>query len=244
MKIETIPLHSLHNDEHFQLMSEVDTLIEENKAEDLGISTVYPDFKQDLKAEDSALKVEESSSLTPAVNEADRLRDNTWSAIDKRIDSTLLSPIADEVPSAVALRRIVDQYGDPRASAHDVESSVLTKLVDDLLKPANAPHLAKVGITAWVPELKKENNTVISLVKERNKEIADRGNGNVKEIRLLVDPKYLKIVEIVNAYFSLGQAKPSATTFANELNQRLKKYKANIAARQTRNAKPKGTDTK
>jgi hypothetical protein len=244
MKIETIPLHSLHNDEHFQFMSEVDSLIEDNKADDLGISLVYPDFKQSLKNEDAALKVEDSSPLTPAVNQMDRLRDDTWSAIDKRIDSTLLSPIEDEVPSAVVLRRIVDQYGDPRYLAHDVESGVLTNLVADLMEPANAGHLAKVGITAWVPELKKQNDKLISLVKERNKEIAQRGSGNVKGTRILLDPKYMEIVEIVNSTFTLKLAKPAAITFTNELNQRIKKYKANITARGTRNAKSKGTDTK
>lgn len=244
MEIETIALHALHNDEHFQLMTEVDTLIEENKAEDLGITTVYPDFKQTLKAEDAALKVEESSSLTPSIKETNTLRHTTWSAIDKRIDSTLLSPIADEVPHAEALRRIVDLYGNPRGHSQEEESSILTNLTDDLLKTENATHLAKVGITAWAPELKKQNDALISLVKQRNKEIAERGNGSVKSVRTLLDPKYLKIVDMVNATFTLEVAKPAATTFVNELNQRIKKYNTIIAARKTRNAKPKGTGNK
>jgi hypothetical protein len=241
MKIETIDLHALHNDEHFQFMSEVDSLIEDNKADDLGISEEYPGFRQALNAEDSALKVEDSSSLTPAINKADGLRDRTWSAIDKKIDATILSPIDDEVTSAIALRRVVDLYGDPRKLANDVESGILTNLTDDLLKPANATHLAKVGLATWASELKKENDAVISLVKQRNKELAQRGSGNVKETRIFLDPIYLKIVEIVNASFTLKVNKPGATTFVNELNLRIKKYKTNMAARETRNAKDKGT---
>jgi hypothetical protein len=245
-KIETIDLAALHNDEHYQFMSEVDASIGTTKAAELNAATAYPLFQQALKDEDAAMKVDVGSSLSAELQALDKQRGNTWNAINKRIDSAVICPFADEVASGKVLERIFNQYGDPREVGDNKTSSVITKLVTELLQAGNATHLEKVCVATWVSELGNENASFIDKVKLRNTEESERPNGDVRVARQVVDPLYKIIVSKVNDSFFLNEAKPVAIPFANELNLRIKKYKAIIAARETLNSKKKkkssGTD--
>jgi hypothetical protein len=239
-KIETIDLSGLHQDEHFQFMTEVDSLIgNTTNATDLGFGAVYPLFQNVLTAEGAAMKVEQGSSLTPVIEALDEKRDKTWNAIHKRIQSTLISPFDTEETSASTLNRIMIKYGDPRDLNYNEASSAYAKLLQDLLLPANTADLAAVCINTWVPELSKQNVQFIALIKQRNTEVSSRGTGDVTSMRALVDVQYLDLVDKVNSTFSLGLNKPIATTFVNELNLRVKKYNTAIKTRASLRAKAK-----
>lgn len=242
-RIENLNLAKLHNNEHYQFMTDVDLLILKCTASELGLDNTYPQFKQALAAEETALRAENGSSRSEALATFDVNRDQTWNAISLRVKSALLSPIADEVASAKAVQRIIDQYGDLRSLPYNEESAALTNLVNDLQKPENSAHLDKVAIKTWVPILKQENDDFIALFNERNQELSGRDSGNARAARLKLDPLYREMVDTVNAAFMLKLTKPAATGFANELNEKIKYYETSLATRRGTKKDNGKTDT-
>lgn len=233
-KVEKINLAPLRNNEHSQFMTDVDKMITTLQASELGIDDLYPGFKSALNSEDTAMRIELGSIKSKTVEECDKQRGNTWSAISMRTNSALLSPFANEVASAEVIRRAIDLYGDVRTLTYNEESSATTNLVSDLLLPANAEHLNRVGIQRWVPELKSENEQFQVAFKDRNNEFAGRESGDVRAIRAQIDPIYEQIVEKINASIMMKLAKPVASTFVIQLNKQIKYNKTTLASRGSR----------
>lgn len=236
-KISTFNLHPLRNGEHYQFMSYLDAAIKKYAADVLGLKDVYPIFVSALAKENNALKIEQGSGITPEVSDGDKTRDRTWRCAELRIESALISPITEEVESAMVIKRIFDNYGDIRKHPIDQESGEMTNFVEDLMKPANVSHLQNVHLTNIIPLMDSENKDVIERSDDRNIEIAKRNGDNVKVTRAEVDPIYNEMVEIINASITLKLAKPETENFVNELNTRIKDYEAVIAARETNNSK-------
>lgn len=216
-------------------MTDVETLIVKHTAAELGIDGIFTSFKNALTAEDTALRVELGSSRSKTIEEQDKLRDKTWNAIYTRTKSSLLSPMDDEVASAEVVMRILDLNGDIRNLPYNEESAAMSALTTNLLLPANATHLEKVGITAWVNLLKTQNEEFQTLFNERNAEFAGRTSGDVRAARRAVDPLYEQIVDRINALLILGTAKPVASIFTADLNERISYYKTTLTARSSRN---------
>jgi hypothetical protein len=236
-KIEKINLAPLRNNEHFQFMTDVDKMITTSQASELGIDSLYPDFKSALNAEDAAMRVELGSIKSKTIEECDKQGGNTWSAISMRTNSALLSPFPNEVASAEIIRRAIDLYGDVRTLTYNEESAATTNLVADLLLPVNAEHLNRVGIQRWVAELKNENEQFQTAFNDRNTEFAGREIGDVRAIRGQIDPVYEKIIEKMNASIVMEVAKPAAISFASALNEKIKYYKTTLASRSSRGKK-------
>jgi hypothetical protein len=233
-KLETIALTRLRNNEHFQFMTDVDQLITTFQPSELAIETLYPAFKSALTSQDAAMRVEIGSIKSKSIEELDKLRDKTWNAISLRIKATQLSPLDNEAESAEVIRRIIDLYGDIRTKSYNEESAGISNLVADLQKPENTDHINRVGIQRWVMELKKQNDDFQSVFNERNSELASRESGDVRAIRLQIDPLYEKIAERINATIVMELAKPAAFSFINELNEKIAYYKTTLVARVAR----------
>lgn len=242
-KLETIALTRFRNNEHFQFMTDVDQLITTQKPSELGIDNLYPSFKAALTAEDSAMRVELGSLKSKSIEELDTLRDKTWNAISIRVNATLLSPLANEAESAEVIRRIIDLYGDIRAKSYNEESAGISNLVADLQLPANADHVNKVGIQRWVAELKNQNDQFQAVFNDRNAEFAGRESGDVRAIRLQIDPIYEKIVDRINASVVMEVAKPAASIFISQLNEKIKYYKTTLVSRSSRSKTEETTPT-
>ncbi len=234
-QINSIRLHSLRNNEHFQFMTDVKNSIETATPAALGVEPAYPGFKTKYERLNTALAVDRGSTLTEKVHISDDKRDRYWSALGGRLRATLLCPIAEEVEAAKALKRIFDLYGNVREMSYNEETAALTNLVEDYEKPKNAALCQTVGITHWVAGLKQENNNTQELINARNAELANKESGDVKAERAEIDPEYDKIVERLNAMATLEMASPEAQDFIRQLNQRIKYYENTISIRTGRN---------
>ena len=230
-RIDVINLSRLHNNEHFQFMTDVQGLIGSHGAATLGIEAHYPPFEQALAEEGVALRVEQGNILSKQIAELDKLRDRTWSASSARVKATLLSPNPEDITSAEVILRIIDRYGDMRNMSYNDESAALTNLVKDMQLPENAPHLDRNGITAWVNELKGQNEQCQALLNQRNAIEAQKASGNVRMVRRMVDPLYKAMVDTINALMVLGTASPAAIAFAGHLNEQIDRYRLSLNMR-------------
>ena len=233
-KLEEIALSRMRNTEHFQFMTDVNQLITTATPLELGIDGLYPSFSTALAAEDSALRTELGSIRSKTIDDLDTLRDTTWSAILLRVKSTLLSPIQTEAESALIIQRIIDLYGDLRAITYNEETAAISNLVSNLMLPAYSTHLSVIGIFTWVNELKMQNEQFQTVFNDRNAEFADRESGDVRAVRILIDPIYRKISDRINASVVLETAKPAAGIFISQLNEKIKYYKTTLVSRVSR----------
>jgi hypothetical protein len=232
--IENITLTRLRNNEHFQFMTDVDRSITSIQPTELGIDTTYPAFKAALSAEEIALRAEAGSLKSKPLDQLDKLRDKTWQAILLRVKAAKLSPFANEAESAEVVQRIIDKYGDVRSLSYNEETAAITNLVTDLQATALTDHLNRLVIQRWVAELKNENEKFQALFNERNTELAGRPSGDVRAVRLQIDPLYTRIVDKINASIVLEIAKPAAITFISLLNEKIKYYKTTLVSRETK----------
>lgn len=236
-KIESINLHALRNNEHFQFMTDFDVLVTNIQPIELGIEGLYPEFKTTLETEDATMRTELGSSRSKIIEELDSLRDRTYKAMVARLNATLLSPIEAEAESARLVKRIFDLYGDVRALSYNEESAAISNLISDLVLPVNAAHLGQMGMTHWANELKNQNDQFQSEFNRRNTELSGRQSGDVRSIRIQIDQLYNKIVEKINASIILEVAKPVVYRFVDELNEKIKYYQTTLAARNGRSKK-------
>jgi len=88
-----------------------------------------------------------------------------------------------------------------------------------------------------VAALKDQNQVFQDIFNERNTELSERGNGDVRSVRLVIDPLYEKIIERINATITLNMAAESVEAFVNELNEKIKYYKVQLSIRAGRNNK-------
>lgn len=243
IKIEAISLARLRHNEHHQFMSDFNALITKHTATELGIDSEVPEFNTSIGVQETAMRMEMGSSKSKSIEQLDLVRDKTWNAINLKVKATILSPFADEVASAEVIMRIIDNFGDIRSQSYNEESTSMTNLLTSLMLRTNASHLQKIGITAWVAEMKKQNDEFQAAFNERNTEYAGRENGDVRITRKAIDPIYNRIVDKINASVILGVAKPAVATFVGEVNEMISYYKTTIAARNGR-SKEKENDEK
>jgi hypothetical protein len=240
-KIEYIAISRLRNPEHFQFVSDVDTLIQKTAEDTLAITDLYMPFKEAFSEETARMKIELGSRYSSQIIEADKLRDKTWNSIHYRLKGTVLCPIEAEVNAGLIILRVVDGFGDVRNRSYKEETGLLNRLISVLLADDNLPHLNTIGITSWVHALSQQNKDFENLINDRNEELANRLKGDVRESRMLVDPLYLEIVDHINALITLKMAKPGVEPFVKQLNQFIRYYITTIDIREGRKeAKKKG----
>ncbi len=234
LKISKLVLRKLRNSEYFQYMSDFKSLIELITPAVVHSEEEFTTFNAVFTKLDEELRVDKGSVLTEQLQALDLGRDNTWRAIDARIAATLLCPVEKEVEAAKRLERVFDLYGDIRKISYNEETAALSNLIGDLEEEANAGFVTTTGLTKWVNALKDQNIAFKAKQNERDTEIANKNSGNVKAVRIKLDPVYELIVERVNAMVSLNMVTPEIENFIKELNQKIKTIETTLAAREGR----------
>ncbi|HPF52202.1 MAG TPA: DUF6261 family protein [Draconibacterium sp.] len=231
-KILNLLLYKLRNGEYFQFMSDFKNLLDVLTPAAIHSEAEFADFDAALTRLDDELRVDQGSVLTQEIQNIDLDRDNVWRAIDMRINATLLCTIQEETEAAKRLRRLFDLYGDIRRLSYNEETAGLTNLTGDLAKRENTGFVNTCGLNVWVSRLTELNEAFKAKQNERDTELANKNSGNVKAVRVDIDPLYQLMVERVNALVSLNMQTPEMENFIRELNQKIKTLENTLAARE------------
>jgi len=230
-KIEEVALSRFRNNEHFQYLTEVDRLVNANQVSALNLDSIYPEFKNLLNKEDNAMRTELGSIRSKTIEKFDALRDNSWKAIYLRVKANELSPIAAEVESAQIIKRAFDLYGDVRSLSYNEESAAINNLTNDLMQQPRWDHVTRLGLQQWVAELRSANDQFQSNFNLRSTEFSGRESGNVRAIRLQIDPIYSRMVNRINASIELNIASYQVDNFTKELNEKIRYYQIRVNTR-------------
>ena len=225
-EIYDINIQRMNNGAHFTFVSNILARAEADTAVKGKASELVSNFKVAVAAEDEALKISQKSLLTDDITKADSDRDALYAGYKKAVEAFLAMPIADMAQAAKVLAQHIKDYKINTAGQLDKETGLLVNFITDLEDKYSA-QVAKLGLTAFVTNLKEANERVRMLTLQRTNEKMGVTVGALKAARTASDDAYRALVKMVNA-LALVYGEKDYTAFIDYANTEITHYKREV----------------
>lgn len=225
-EIYDINIQRMNNGAHFTFVSNILARAEADTAVNGKASELVSNFKVAVAAEDEALKISQKSLLTDDIAKADIDRDALYAGYKKAVEAFLAMPIADMAQAAKVLAQHIKDYKINTADQLDKETGLLVNFISDL-EDKYAAQVAKLGLTAFVTNLKEANERVRTLTLQRTNEKIGITVGALKAARTASDDAYRALVKMVNA-LALVYGEKDYTAFIDYANTEITHYKREV----------------
>ena len=225
-EIYDINIQRMNNGAHFTFVSNILARAEADTAVKGKASELVSNFKTAVSAEDEALKISQKSLLTDEIAKADSNRDALYAGYKKAVEGFLAMPIADMAQAAKVLAQHIKDYKINTADQLDKETGLLVNFISDL-EDKYAAQVAKLGLTAFVTNLKEANERVRMLTLQRTNEKMGVTVGALKAARTASDDAYRALVKMVNA-LALVYGEKDYTAFIDYANTEITHYKREV----------------
>ena len=225
-EIYDINIQRMTNGAHFTIVSNILARAEADTAVKEKASELVSNFKTAVSAEDEALKISQKSLLTDEIAKADSDRDALYAGYKKAVEGFLAMPIADMAQAAKILSQHIKDYKINTADQLDKETGLLVNFISDL-EDKYAAQVAKLGLTAFVINLKEANERVRTLTLQRTNEKIGITVGALKTARTASDDAYHALVKMVNA-LALVFGEKDYTAFIDYVNTEVTHYKREV----------------
>lgn len=225
-EIYDINIQRMNNGAHFTFVSNILARAEADTAVKGKASELVSNFKVAVAAEDEALKISQKSLLTDDIAKADIDRDALYAGYKKAVEAFLAMPIADMAQAAKVLAQHIKDYKINPAGQLDKETGLLVNFITDLEDKYSA-QVAKLGLTAFVTNLKEANERVRMLTLQRTNEKMGVTVGALKAARTSSDDAYRALVKMVNA-LALVFGEKDYTAFIDYVNTEVTHYKREV----------------
>lgn len=231
-EIYDINIQRMNNGAHFTFVSNILARAEADTAVKGKASELVSNFKVAVAAEDEALKISQKSLLTDDIAKADIDRDALYAGYKKAVEAFLAMPIADMAQAAKVLAQHIKDYKINTAGQLDKETGLLVNFITDLEDKYSA-QVAKLGLTAFVTNLKEANERVRMLTLQRTNEKMGVTVGALKAARTASDDAYRALVKMVNALaFVFGEK--DYTAFIDYVNTEVTHYKREVIGQKSK----------
>ena len=225
-EIYDINIQRMNNGAHFTFVSNILARAEADTAVKGKAAELVSNFKAAVRAEDEALKISQKSLLTDDIAKADIDRDALYAGYKKAVEAFLAMPIADMAQAAKVLAQHIKDYKINTAGQLDKETGLLVNFITDLEDKYSA-QVAKLGLTAFVTNLKEANERVRMLTLQRTNEKMGVTVGALKAARTASDDAYRALVKMVNA-LALVYGEKDYTAFIDYANTEITHYKREV----------------
>lgn len=225
-EIYDINIQRMNNGAHFTFVSNILARAEADTAVKGKASELVSNFKAAVAAEDEALKISQKSLLTDEIAKADSDRDALYAGYKKAVEGFLAMPIADMAQAAKILSQHIKDYKINTADQLDKETGLLVNFITDL-EGKYSEQVAKLGLTAFVTNLKEANERVRTLTLQRTNEKISITVGALKTARTASDDAYRALVKMVNA-LALVFGEKDYTAFIDYVNTEVTHYKREV----------------
>lgn len=225
-EIYHINIQRMNNGAHFTFVSNILARAEADTTVKGKASELVSNFKAAVTAEDEALKISQKSLLTDEIAKADSDRDALYAGYKKAVEGFLAMPIADMAQAAKILSQHIKDYKINTADQLDKETGLLVNFISDL-EDKYAAQVAKLGLTAFVTNLKEANERVRTLTLQRTNEKISITVGALKTARTASDDAYRALVKMVNA-LALVFGEKDYTAFIDYVNTEITHYKREV----------------
>ena len=237
-EIYDINIQRMNNGAHFTFVSNILARTEADTAVKEKASELVSNFKTAVSAEDEALKISQKSLLTDEIAKADSDRDALYAGYKKAVEGFLAMPIADMAQAAKVLAQHIKDYKINTAGQLDKETGLLVNFVSDL-EDKYAAQVAKLGLTAFVTNLKEANERVRTLTLQRTNEKIGITVGALKAARTASDDAYRALVKMVNA-LALVFGEKDYSSFIDYVNTEITHYKREVIGQKAKNPSTSG----
>ena len=225
-EINDISLPRMNNGAHFTFVSNILARVESDTAVKGKAADQVSNFKAAVAAEDEALKISQKSLLTDDIAKADNDRDALYAGYKKAVEAFLAMPIADMAQAAKVLAQHIKDYKINTAGQLDKETGLLVNFITDL-EDKYSVQVAKLGLTAFVTNMKEANERVRTLTLQRTNEKMGVTVGALKAARTSSDDAYRALVKMVNA-LALVFGEKDYTAFIDYANTEITHYKREV----------------
>lgn len=231
-EIYDINIQRMNNGAHFTFVSNILARAEADTAVKGKASELVSNFKVAVAAEDEALKISQKSLLTDDIAKADIDRDALYAGYKKAVEAFLAMPVADMAQAAKVLAQHIKDYKINTAGQLDKETGLLVNFITDLEDKYSA-QVAKLGLTAFVTNLKEANERVRMLTLQRTNEKMGVTVGALKAARTSSDDAYRALVKMVNA-LALVFGEKDYTAFIDYVNTEVTHYKREVIGQKSK----------
>ena len=225
-EIYDINIQRMNNGAHFTFVSNILARAEADTTVKGKVSELVSNFKAAVAAENETLKISQKSLLTDEIAKADIDRDALYAGYKKAVEGFLAMPIANMAQAAKILSQHIKDYKINTADQLDKETGLLVNFISDL-EDKYAAQVAKLGLTAFVTNLKKANERVRTLTLQRTNEKIGITVGALKTARTASDDAYRALVKMVNA-LALVFGEKDYTAFIDYVNTEITHYKREV----------------
>ena len=225
-EIYDINIQRMNNGAHFTFVSNILARAEADTTVKGKASELVSNFKAAVTAEDEALKISQKSLLTDEIAKADNDRDALYAGYKKAVEAFIAMPIADMAQAAKVLAQHIKDYKINTADQLDKETGLLVNFISDL-EDKYATQVAKLGLTAFVTNLKEANERVRTLTLQRTNEKIGITVGALKTARTASDDAYRALMKMVNA-LALVFGEKDYTAFIDYVNTEITHYKREV----------------
>ena len=225
-EVYDINIQRMNNGAHFTFVSNILARAEADTAVKGKASELVSNFKAAVAAEDEALKISQKSLLTDDIAKADNDRDALYAGYKKAVEAFLAMPIADMAQAAKVLAQHIKDYKINTADQLDKETGLLVNFITDL-EGKYSEQVAKLGLTAFVTNMKEANERVRTLTLQRTNEKMGVTVGALKTARTATDDAYRALVKVVNA-LALVFGEKDYTAFIDYVNTEITHFKREV----------------
>lgn len=240
-EIYDINIQRMNNGAHFTFVSNILARAEADTAVKGKAADQVNNLKAAVSAEDEALKISQKSLLTDEIAKADNDRDALYAGYKKAVEGFLAMPIADMAQAAKILSQHIKDYKINTADQLDKETGLLVNFITDL-EDKYATQVAKLGLTAFVTNLKEANERVRTLTLQRTNEKIGITVGALKTARTASDDAYRALVKMVNA-IALVFGEKDYTAFIDYVNTEVTHYKREVIGQKAKAPSTSGSSS-
>lgn len=225
-EIYDINIQRMNNGAHFTFVSNILARAEADTTVKGKATDQVNNLKAAVNAEDEALKISQKSLLTDDIAKADSDRDALYAGYKKAVEAFLAMPIADMAQAAKVLAQHIKDYKINTADQLDKETGLLVNFITDL-ESKYSEQVVKLGLTAFVTNMKEANERVRTLTLQRTNEKMGVIVGALKTARTASDDAYRALVKMVNA-LALVFGEKDYTAFIDYANTEITHYKREV----------------
>ncbi len=232
--IQNIPYSIFINGEFIGLFSNISKTCTEGNPAVLKIDAPLAEVITAVEAVNTLYVRQKKSGETNNVISLDALRDRYITGIKKVVNGYTYHPDEAIVKAASTIELCIDKYGTNISKQSLVtETATLNKLAadfekDDKVKAA----LALLNLTSWTTALKQTNINFNDAYLVRNKEYAERPEGDLLVLRKVVETKFDVLKRHIE-WYALTPPAPAYDSLINKINSLIDQYIATAKRRKS-----------
>ena len=178
-----------------------------------------------------------ANMITPAIEEADGLRDRATVGIRAALRAFEMHFSEPKQQAARYLGNTMDRYSKSIARLRYIEQTEVTFaiLAEIDRTPAIQDAVNVLGMTDWFDELRRTNQEFDRLYIERTKDYATISQANFQELREQSTSDFRELTALITAFSIVSAPSPMYESLIRELNSHIEQYNEAVIARSNEN---------